>query len=307
MKNKYLSSLLLSHLILAVLVGTVLFATKSRQTVRAPDSMLAGLVVIEFLFLVRYNRTQKKKKKRGACDIILFIWIVILVWELVTSVLSVTNPVLVPCPENVFDTFRLRWKSMLLNVAYSMELLSIGFLTGMILAVLLGLVVGWIPRLRSFAYPIANVMAPIPAIVFSPYLVSIMPSFRSASVTVIILGVFWPSFLTTINRVSSIDSRILDSARMLNLRNTDMILNILLPYVLPGVVSGLRVSVTTSVLMLNFAELMGATHGMGYYIQNSITYANYTQAVAGIICIGIVVTILSRIVTVIQNNAIRWR
>ena len=221
--------------------------------------------------------------------------------------LSVTNPVLVPCPENVFDTFRLRWKSMLLNVAYSMELLSIGFLTGMILAVLLGLVVGWIPRLRSFAYPIANVMAPIPAIVFSPYLVSIMPSFRSASVTVIILGVFWPSFLTTINRVSSIDSRILDSARMLNLRNTDMILNILLPYVLPGVVSGLRVSVTTSVLMLNFAELMGATHGMGYYIQNSITYANYTQAVAGIICIGIVVTILSRIVTVIQNNAIRWR
>ena len=94
---------------------------------------------------------------------------------------------------------------------------------------------------------------------------------------------------------------------MLNLRNTDMILNILLPYVLPGVVSGLRVSVTTSVLMLNYAELMGATHGMGYYIQNSITYANYTQAVAGIICIGIVVTILSRIVTVIQNNAIRWR
>ena len=84
MKNKYLSSLLLSHLILAVLVGTVLFATKSRQTVRAPDSMLAGLVVIEFLFLVRYNRTQNMLAKRGACDIILFIWIVILVWELVT-------------------------------------------------------------------------------------------------------------------------------------------------------------------------------------------------------------------------------
>ena len=61
------------------------------------------------------------------------------------------------------------------------------------------------------------------------------------------------------------------------------------------------------IIMLNFAELMGATHGMGYYIQNSITYANYTQAVAGIICIGIVVTLLSKLVTLIQRKAIRWR
>ena len=41
-------------------------------------------------------------------------------------------------------------------------------------AVLLGLVAGWVPRIRAFAYPIANVMAPIPAIVISPYLVALM-------------------------------------------------------------------------------------------------------------------------------------
>ena len=45
---------------------------------------------------------------------------------------------------------------------------------------------------------------------------------------------------------------------------------------------------------------------MGYYIQNSITYANYTHAVAGIIVIGIVVTILSAIVGFIQKKLIRW-
>ena len=269
--------------------------------------MLAALALMEGLFLLNYYKNKKQQEKRGNCDIILFVWILLIVWELTTSVFSVTNPVLVPCPENVFDTFRKQWHTMVTNVLYSMELLCVGFFTGMILAILLGLIVGWIPRLRNFAYPIANVMAPIPAVVFSPYLVSIMPSFRSASATVILLGVFWPTFLTTINRVTGMDSRILDSAKMLNLKNKDMILHILLPYVMPGVVSGLKVSMTTSVLMLNFAELMGATHGMGYYIQNSITYANYTQAVAGIICIGIVVTLLSQLVTVVQKHAIRWR
>ena len=52
---------------------------------------------------------------------------------------------------------------------------------------------------------------------------------------------------------------------------------------------------------------MGATHGMGYYVQNSIAYANYAHAVAGIIVIGVVVTILNALVGWLQKKLIRWR
>ena len=189
---------------------------------------------------------------------------------------------------------------------YSMELWAAGFSGGMLMGVILGLFAGWRQELRNFIYPIANVMAPIPAIVFSPYLVAIMPSFRSASILVILLGVFWPCLLTTINRVVSMDERILDSARMLNLSDWEMVWKILLPYVFPSVIMGLKVSVTTSLLMLNFAELMGASHGMGYYIQNSITYANYTHAIAGIICVGVVVTLINKLVVLVQKKYICW-
>lgn len=306
--KKNTRALVVAHVLLAALIAVAVFAEKQRPTVRPFTSMLVGLAVIELIFLLSYRKNAKTGvAKSSRCDIIIFVWMLLIAWELCTSVLNIAHPVLVPCPENVFDTFREQWHEMLLNVAYSMELLSIGFVSGMVLSVLLGLVAGWIPRLRNFAYPIANVMAPIPAVVFSPYLVALMPSFRSASVLVIILGVFWPTFLTTINRVESMDARIRDSARMLNLSDWDMIWRVLLPYVIPGIVSGLKVSVTTSLLMLNFAELMGAAHGMGYYIQNSITYANYTHAVAGIFCIAIVVTVLNRLVTAFQKKAIIWR
>ena len=93
---------------------------------------------------------------------------------------------------------------------------------------------------------------------------------------------------------------------MLKPSNTTMIWHILLPYLFPGVIAGLKVNMTTSLLMLNFAELMGATHGMGYYVQNSITYANYAHAIAGIIVIGIVVTILNVLITWLQKKLIRW-
>lgn len=177
---------------------------------------------------------------------------------------------------------------------------------GTSLGMCLGLPVGWIPRIREIFYPIANVLAPIPPVVFAPYLIALMPTFRSASALVIFLGIFWPTFLSIIIRVSSIEHRILDSARVLNVSNYTMISKILFPYVIPGVVSGLKVTMTTSVMMLTFAEMMGATSGMGYYIINYTNYANYTNVLAGIILVGVVVTILNWLVNVIQIKAIKW-
>ena len=299
--------LILVHLLLLVLLYEIMFVPNQRTTVRDYDALLVGIAVIEALFLFAlWHGKRRGTLSTGPFDIILVVWLLMIVWELTTSVLNVSHPVLVPCPENVFDTFRKQWSLLLLNVGYSMELLLLGFALGLTAAVLLGLVAGWVPRIRAFAYPIANVMAPIPAIVISPYLVALMPTFRSASLVVIILGIFWPTFLTTVNRVQNMEVQILDSARTLQPSTMTMLTRILLPYILPGVISGLRVSMTTSLLMLNFAELMGATHGMGYYVQNSITYANYTHAVAGIFVIGIVVTILNFLVGKLQKWAIRW-
>lgn len=333
-----LSRIILPHILLALLTGIILFAPKKKQLLHTSGPLLAAICIIELLFLLHCLHTYLQSRKKtgtaylqsrqntkpaqpgvsrnrifqsasaftGICDIMVFVWGIMILWELFTTVLDLAHPVLVPAPENVFFTFYEHWRVMLLNIAYSLELLLTGMIIGLALAVILGLFCGWIPRLKAFAYPIANVLAPIPAVVISPYLVSLMPTFRSASALVVVLGVFWPQFLGTINRIGSIEPEILDSARMLNLSTPTMLFKILLPYLIPGILTGLKVTMTTSVLMLNFAELMGATHGMGYYIQNSITYANYAHAVAGIIVIGVVVTILNRIVGFIQKKLIRW-
>lgn len=305
--------LIVPHILLAVLLFTVICLPNSRTTTRPCGSFLAAIAVMEALFLIAVFRRRPSRAcpcaraGHGPFDIICLVWVLLIVWELATSVYNAAHPVLIPAPENVFDTFREQWDVMLLNVAYSMQLLLAGLVIGLAAAIALGMVAGWVPRIRTFAYPIANVMAPIPPIVFSPYLVALMPTFRSASLLVIVLGVFWPTFLNTVNRVSTMERRILDSARMLDPGVGTMIVHILLPYLLPGVISGLKVTLTTSMLMLNFAELMGATHGMGFYVQNSITYANYTHAVAGILVIGIVVTVLSALVGLLQKRCIKWR
>lgn len=304
--------LILPHILLTVLIICIVFVPNSRPTARHYTSFLAATAIMEGLFLlfVFKNKPQYEcccsRAGTGPFDIISIVWVLLIAWELSTSVFNIAHPVLIPCPENVFDTFVQQWDVILKNIMYSLSLLLAGFIIGQAAALTLGTAAGWIPRLRSLAYPIANVMAPIPPIVFSPYLVAIMPTFRSASLIVIVFGVFWPAFLNAIIRITKIEPNILDSARMLNPKPLSMITHILLPYVFKGAVSSLKVSLTTSMIMLNFAELMGATHGMGHYIQNSIAYANYTHAVAGILTIGIVVTVLSIIADKLQKVLIRW-
>ena len=84
-----------------------------------------------------------------------------------------------------------------------------------------------------------------------------------------------------------------------------MVGKILLPYVLPGLVSGLKVSLATSIMMLTFAEMMGATSGVGYFIINYTHYGNYTNVVAGIILVALWVTVLNKLVTLLEKKLVK--
>ena len=182
MSAKLKRRLALIHILPLVLAGIVLFAPKQRSGVAEPWVLLAAMAVIELLFVYFLRRRQRKgTNASGLCDIISFVWLLLIAWEIFTSVTGAAHPVLVPEPENVFDTFREQWDVLALNILYSLQLLVTGFAIGMAAAIVCGLAAGWYGRLRDFVYPIANVLAPIPPVVFSPYLVAIMPSFRSAS------------------------------------------------------------------------------------------------------------------------------
>ena len=233
-------------------------------------------------------------------------FLLLIVWETASTDLKLTHPVLIPNPENVFAVFPTRWEELLKNVTSSMILLAEGFITSLIAGNIIGLFVGWMPKVREAVYPIAHVLAPVPAIVFAPYLVMLLPSFKAAAVAVIFLGIFWPTLLNTILRVESLDKHILDSARMMGLSTPTMIFRVLLPYLYPTVATGLKTQLPTAMLMLVMAEMYGATSGLGYFVINYTNYANYTNVVAGIIMVGIVVTILDFLVGLLVRKTVKW-
>ena len=293
---------ILSHILLILLC--ILIRLPGKKEVQPPFAMFVAIALMEVLYLIRV--TRHREQLRAASDLMVVLWGFLILWECAVTKLALMHPVLVPAPENVFRVFVDDRKVIATGVFSSLRLFLSSMIAGLVAGLAAGLICGWIRRLRDVFHPIASVLAPIPSTVFAPYVVALMPTFRSASAVVLILGIFWPTFLGMIVRIDGMDKGIMDSARAMNLSNASMILEILFPYAFAGVVGSLKVTFTTGIMLLIFAEMMGATSGMGYYIVNYNTYGNYTKVVAGIIVVGTVVTVLNKCIDVLQKKLIVW-
>lgn len=291
-----------ANIIFVLLLVSILFPGIIK--IKSERIFIMVVFLIEVIFIYKCH---KGNNIQSTADIVSLIYMVLLLWEIFAKHLNLVNPVLLPPPGNVFNVFYTHWKMMLDGFFSSMAILAIGFIVSIILGVGLGLVIGWIPRLSGTFYPIVKVLAPIPAVIYTPYIVAIMPTFRSASAMIMILGLFFPILMQVISRVHSMDYRIINTARTMNVSNFTMVFKILLPYMVPGVISNLHISLSTSFMILTIAEMMGATSGLGYFIKSYADFANYSNVIAGIILVAIVVTLLNHFITFVENKIVKWK
>ena len=288
----------LPHLLFLVLVFLIL--QPSVEGTKSYTAFLIIVIAVEAALLAN-------RKKKAAIDIGIIVFVALILWEYITAKVGVKDAMLYPAPENVFNIFVTDYEKILEGVGSSLRLMGLAFALAMFFGVGLGLIVGLSDRLSSTVMPIVRVISPIPPIIYSPYAVALLPSFRAASIFVITMTIFWSIFMNMVLSVRQIDRKIMDSARTLNLNQSSMILHVLLPYSLPGIINSVSVSVSTSFLVLTAAEMIGATSGLGWYIKYNADFANFTKVIAGIFVIGVVVTVLNALISLVKRLLIRWR
>ena len=288
----------LPHLLFLVLVFLIL--QPSVEGTKSYTACLIIVIAVEAALLANW-------KKKAAIDIGIIVFVALILWEYITAKVGVKDAMLYPAPENVFNIFVTDYEKILEGVGSSLRLMGLAFALALFFGVGLGLIVGLSDRLSSTVMPIVRVISPIPPIIYSPYAVALLPSFRAASIFVITMTIFWSIFMNMVLSVRQIDRKIMDSARTLNLNQSSMILHVLLPYSLPGIINSVSVSVSTSFLVLTAAEMIGATSGLGWYIKYNADFANFTKVIAGIFVIGVVVTVLNALISLVKRLLIRWR
>ena len=266
------------------------------------DAYIVMLSVAFALYVVSVHVTRKK----SASDIAVVLFLFLMVWELSYKFGLVRNDLLIPSPEGLFHVFVEKPDEIWQDVLGSLQLLFWGFFLAILIGTFLGLLAGWIPRVREVLLPISNVITLIPPLMFSAYLIMVFATFREAAIAVIFFAVFWPTFQGTVARVSQIDRAVIEAARTMGVGTVGMLFKVILPYCLPGIIRSISKSLRGAFMCLTGAEMLGINLGIGYFIEKYKSFADYRCVLAGIVTVGVITTVIDILVNKTEKTLIRW-
>jgi NitT/TauT family transport system permease protein len=167
--------------------------------------------------------------------------------------------------------------------------------------------IGWFKEFEKFIDPLIQTFRNLSVLSILPVFVLFFGIGEVSKIAVIFWGVLWSVIINTIAGVKNVDSLIIKGARSMGITNKDLFLKVIFPGALPSIFTGIRISATTSILVLIGAEMLGASKGLGYalyfYQANFKTPAMYSV----ILVMAVLGVTINYILTAIEKRAFRWR
>ncbi len=295
-----------THIIFLLFVGIEFFLPN--QITREPLSGYAiGFAsLIEIITLIICAVSKDRQKVDMAADLGTFLFIILIGWQLMTAKFNLVKPILFPPVGIIVNQFIEDLPQIGVNILSSLSIIVEGYIL-CLLAIPVGLFLATSKRVGNISGHVAGFLGAIPPIVYIPYGIALLPTFRSVSVLVIFLATFWPVFMGTISGVKNVDSRLLNSAKVLNLSRFSTMIHVILPASLSQIFVGANLGLCISFILLTSAEMIGARAGLGFYVKNYSDLGDYTRTLVGIVVIGVVVVISTWIVGSIQNRMLKWK
>ena len=296
----------ITHLLFILLLLIQLLPDRSTKDVFT-NSLIIFAVGVEVVVLAASAFIKNERSLALLLDIAGFIYAILSIWTLATAKFNVLNDMLFPAPGKVIHQFADDKSVIITNILSSLGTTIKGFLLAAAIAIPLGLFIGWSARIGSAATYISKFFSSIPPIVYIPYGIALLPTFKSVSVFVIFLATFWPVFAGTMSGVLGVDKKIIDSAKVLNVSKPEMLFSVILPASLQQIFLGCNQGLSVSFILLTSAEMIGARDGMGYYVKYYSDFGDYTRTITGLLVIGFVVIAVTFLFNKFQNRLLRWK
>ena len=182
-----------------------------------------------------------------------------------------------------------------------------GFFLAIVIAVPLGGAIAWYRSVREVLTPPLELFRNTAALALLPVFVLTLGIGETSKIAIVTYACFFPVLLNTISGVSNVDPQLLRSARVLGLSPVTTFRKVVFPAALPTIFTGIRIAGAAAVLVLIAAEMIGATAGLGYYInyaQNNYLIAPMYAAILTTAALGLGVNYG---LVALERRLSRWR
>lgn len=188
-----------------------------------------------------------------------------------------------------------------------------GFLIALVLGVPMGLFLGANKAFRDIAFPVFELIRPIPPLAWVPAAIIFWPTQELAITFITFIGSFFTIVLNVFAGTRSINARYLQAARSLGASKSYIFRRIILPATIPSIMVGASVAIGLTWEVVVAAEIisgssaLGSTSGgLGHFIWSSYLGGNYDNILVGMISIGIAGYCCSALVRKIGEYVAPW-
>lgn len=217
------------------------------------------------------------------------VWVLFFaVWTLVTS-LQLTPPLLLPSPQKVVATlYDLLVNGQFVNdIGISVARIVVSFSLACLVAVPLGICMGTFKSIEAFVNPFVSAWRYLPAPSFIPLLLMWFGTGETSKLVLLFIGVVF--FLVTLimDHTRSVRQELIETAMTLGGNRRQILWTVIVPAVLPDVVTAMRQMLAVSWTYLVIAEIMAPTTGIGAMMMRAKRFLVTPKILAGIVVIGI--------------------
>lgn len=174
------------------------------------------------------------------------------------------------------------------NVLSSLQRVALGFGLAAAVAIPLGFIIGRFAFVNQMAAPLISLLKPVSPLAWLPIGLLVFKAANPAAIWTIFICSLWPMIINTAVGVRQIPQEYLNVARVLNLSEWKVLTRILLPAVLPYLLTGVRLSIGIAWLVIVAAEMLTGGVGIGFWVWDEWNNLNVRHIIIAIFVIGIV-------------------
>lgn len=178
------------------------------------------------------------------------------------------------------------------NVIASVFRVAWGFCLAAAIGIPLGIALGWYPGLRAVVNPLVQSLRPISPIAWLPFAVIIFGGHALSSdlsaIFLLFLSAFFPIVTASTSATASLDLKYIRSARNFGVSGLDLFRRVVLPAALPQILTGLRLALGISWVVVVAAEMLGVETGLGYQVMDSRNALRMDYVAAAMVVIAVI-------------------
>jgi len=188
------------------------------------------------------------------------------------------------------------------NILFSLKRVAMGFGLAALVGIPLGFLIGRSKVIGSMLNPIISLLRPVSPLAWLPIGLLVFKSADPAAIWTIFICSIWPMIINTAVGVQRVPEDYLNVAKVLNLSEWKIVTKILLPSVLPYMLTGVRLSVGTAWLVIVAAEMLTGGVGIGFWVWDEWNNLNVQHIIIAIVVIGVVGLLLEQALVSIANR-----